>query len=640
MTTRDEAVAAADETGYPVVLKTAEDEIHHKTEADGVRLGLGDGDAVGAAYDDLAARLGPRVVVQSQLAGVEVALGIVYDPLLGPLVVVAAGGTLVELVAERAVALPPLDRETARAMVAGLRVARLLDGYRGSQPADVDALVDVVVALGQLAVELGDRLDGVDLNPVLVAPALRPRRPRRRRPDPPPLTRTPSRHRTTRRVFAASLRRLGVFSLPVAPTRRQAKEGKGRAMGAVVSGSLTALGAVDLWLGLKNSDDIGTRFDVQVEAYRNGALVASGERRCIQGVTNGLSVERAVSFGSFPPAAFNGTSDVFSLKISTRIGTTASGAFCGGHSNAVGLRSYFDSQARSANVPATISPTSGGNAWTMQAPMPTARNYLAAVATNGTLYAVGGFNSTGNAVGALETYDPATNTWTTKASMPTERASFGIAAIGGRLYAAGGSNNATARLATLEAYDLATDAWTAKAPMPTARNAPAVAAINGILYAVGGSNNTGFLATLEAYDPATDTWTAKAPMPTARERLAVAAINGILYAVGGSDNFDLATVEAYDPATDTWTTKASMPTERNDLAVDASSGILYAAGGYNGSILATLEAYDPATDVWSAKAPMPTARFGLAAGAINGILYTVGGYDGNSAVATVEAYQP
>ena len=111
------------------------------------------------------------MLVQSQLTGVEVALGIVRDPLLGPLVVVAAGGTLVELVAERAVALPPLDRDTAREMVAGLRVARLLDGYRGSPPADVDALVEVVVALGQLAVELGDQLEAVDLNPVLVAPA-------------------------------------------------------------------------------------------------------------------------------------------------------------------------------------------------------------------------------------------------------------------------------------------------------------------------------------------------------------------------------------------------------------------------------------------------------------------------------------
>jgi acyl-CoA synthetase (NDP forming) len=167
---RAEAVVAAEATGYPVVLKTAEDAIHHKTEAGGVRLRLGDRDAVGAAYDDLAGRLGPRVLVQSQLSGVEVALGIVRDPLLGPLVVVAAGGTLVELVAERAVALPPVDHETAREMVSGLRVARLLDGYRGSAPADVDSLVAVIVALGQLAVELGDRLQGLDLNPVVVGP--------------------------------------------------------------------------------------------------------------------------------------------------------------------------------------------------------------------------------------------------------------------------------------------------------------------------------------------------------------------------------------------------------------------------------------------------------------------------------------
>ena len=132
---------------------------------------MADQDAVGTAYDDLAARLGPRVLVQRHVSGVEVALGIVRDPLLGPLVVVAAGGILVELVGERAVALPPYGRETAEELVRGLRVARLLDGYRGSAPADVAALVDTVVALGQLAVELGDLLEGVDLNPVVVAPA-------------------------------------------------------------------------------------------------------------------------------------------------------------------------------------------------------------------------------------------------------------------------------------------------------------------------------------------------------------------------------------------------------------------------------------------------------------------------------------
>jgi acetate---CoA ligase (ADP-forming) len=170
VTSVDEAVRVAGEVGLPVVLKTAEDDVHHKTEADGVRLSLADLDAVRAAYDDLAGRLGERVVVQPQLAGFEVALGIHRDPLLGPLVVVSAGGTLVELMGERAVALPPLDRDAALGLLRGLRLWRVLEGYRGAPPADVEALVSAVVALGALAVELGDRLTGLDLNPVIVAP--------------------------------------------------------------------------------------------------------------------------------------------------------------------------------------------------------------------------------------------------------------------------------------------------------------------------------------------------------------------------------------------------------------------------------------------------------------------------------------
>jgi acyl-CoA synthetase (NDP forming) len=108
--------------------------------------------------------------VQHQATGVEVALGVVDEPLLGPLVMVAAGGVLVELVADRAVALPPVDRETALETIRRLKVSVLLDGYRGAAPADVGALAEAVVALGQLVVELGPHLVGVDLNPVIVGP--------------------------------------------------------------------------------------------------------------------------------------------------------------------------------------------------------------------------------------------------------------------------------------------------------------------------------------------------------------------------------------------------------------------------------------------------------------------------------------
>ena len=166
-----EAVTAAEEVGWPVVLKTAAPGVAHRSDVGGVVTGLHDAAAVEAAYADLAARLGPAVSVHRQVAaGVELSVGLVRDDALGPMVVVAAGGVLVELLSDRAVALPPLSRDAARRMVDRLRIRPLLDGFRGSPPADVEALVDVVVAVSHLAHERGDELAALDLNPVIVSP--------------------------------------------------------------------------------------------------------------------------------------------------------------------------------------------------------------------------------------------------------------------------------------------------------------------------------------------------------------------------------------------------------------------------------------------------------------------------------------
>jgi acyl-CoA synthetase (NDP forming) len=168
---REAAVAAAERAGHPVVLKTARPDVHHKVDVDGVRLHLTDGVAVAAAYDDLAGRLGTSVVVQPELpGGVEVALGMVRDPLVGPLVLVAAGGGLVELLAERSVALPPVTTGQAADLVARLRLARLLAGHRGRPALAADDLVAAGVAFSQLAHELGDLLEAVDVNPLVVGP--------------------------------------------------------------------------------------------------------------------------------------------------------------------------------------------------------------------------------------------------------------------------------------------------------------------------------------------------------------------------------------------------------------------------------------------------------------------------------------
>ena len=126
---------------------------------------------------------------------------------------------------------------------------------------------------------------------------------------------------------------------------------------ALTSGTLTTLGDLHVWLGLKNSDDAGTRFDLAAEVWKNGALVAEGETLCITGVTRNpnLAKEVSVPFAPFSPVDFDGATDQLSLKILTRIGTNGVGAFCGGHSNAVGLRLYFDSADRPSKFDATFS---------------------------------------------------------------------------------------------------------------------------------------------------------------------------------------------------------------------------------------------------------------------------------------------
>ena len=165
------ALAAAAEIGYPVVVKTAEPDVAHKSDAGGVVLAVRDPAGLEAAYAGLAARLGPRVLVcESAEPGTELSVGIVADPDLGPLLVVGAGGVLVEHLADRVVALPPVDDGQARRMLSRLRVAPLLAGFRGRPPADLGAVAATVTGVSAIARELGGALAALDINPVICGP--------------------------------------------------------------------------------------------------------------------------------------------------------------------------------------------------------------------------------------------------------------------------------------------------------------------------------------------------------------------------------------------------------------------------------------------------------------------------------------
>jgi hypothetical protein len=125
-----------------------------------------------------------------------------------------------------------------------------------------------------------------------------------------------------------------------------------------VDGTLSALDSARTWLGLRNSDDVGTNFDLRLEAYRNGVIFAVGEVRCIQGLARAATSAKAVAvpFGAFTPIQFAGATDTFKLRQLARIGTNASGGACGGHANAVGIRSYFDGTTRKASVTLLAAP--------------------------------------------------------------------------------------------------------------------------------------------------------------------------------------------------------------------------------------------------------------------------------------------
>jgi len=165
------AAAAAEEVGYPVALKTAAPEVAHKTDADGVRLDVSTAEGLRTAYEDVSARLGPSVTIAAMAPrGVEMHLGLMNDTMFGPLVLAAAGGVLVEVLHDRALGLPPLDDAAAHRLIDRLKIRPILEGVRGRAPSDVAALAHAVSRMSVLAEEIGDLIDVIDVNPVIVSP--------------------------------------------------------------------------------------------------------------------------------------------------------------------------------------------------------------------------------------------------------------------------------------------------------------------------------------------------------------------------------------------------------------------------------------------------------------------------------------
>jgi acyl-CoA synthetase (NDP forming) len=172
----EHAALAAGRIGCPVAIKIVSPDILHKTEAGGVRLGLSTPENAREAANNILAsalRHAPQARVDGisvqQMAppGVEIVLGVKNDRQFGPLVAAGLGGIMVELLGDTAVRLAPVNDQTARAMLASLKGHALLTGFRGKPGVDIDGLVDTICRLSELAHDLGNIVDQIDINPVI-----------------------------------------------------------------------------------------------------------------------------------------------------------------------------------------------------------------------------------------------------------------------------------------------------------------------------------------------------------------------------------------------------------------------------------------------------------------------------------------
>jgi succinyl-CoA synthetase beta subunit len=173
----DEAVHAANEIGFPIVLKIASPDLPHKTEVGGVVVGLGSDSEVRRAHADMLGRVARKapgavidgVIVAPMAKGVaELILGSRTDPVFGPVVMVGLGGIFAEIVQDSAVQIAPVSEAQAMAMLQSLKAFAVLNGARGRPRADLQAAARAIAALSRFAIAHADRVSEIDINPLLL----------------------------------------------------------------------------------------------------------------------------------------------------------------------------------------------------------------------------------------------------------------------------------------------------------------------------------------------------------------------------------------------------------------------------------------------------------------------------------------
>src|SRR5579872_1262193 len=173
-----EATRAAKKLGFPLVMKVVSPQILHKTDVGGVKVGLQNEKEVKKAFTDMYSRLSKKkgvhlkgILLEKMVPqGVELIVGLQNDPQFGPVIMVGLGGVLTEIFKDVAFRMLPITIDDAKSMLADLKGAKILQGYRGSKPVDLNMLAKTIVQIGKVGVDNANYFDSIDFNPIVVYP--------------------------------------------------------------------------------------------------------------------------------------------------------------------------------------------------------------------------------------------------------------------------------------------------------------------------------------------------------------------------------------------------------------------------------------------------------------------------------------
>lgn len=162
---------AAEDIGYPLVLKGCSSQISHKTEKNLIRVDIRNEEEARAAFEEISAGIGDGdgILVQEMVKGQrELVIGLTRDPQFGPCVMFGLGGIFTEILKDISFRVAPLEERDALEMMKEIKGARILDGVRGMEPADLDAFSRILITVGQIGLE-NERISEIDINPVIIS---------------------------------------------------------------------------------------------------------------------------------------------------------------------------------------------------------------------------------------------------------------------------------------------------------------------------------------------------------------------------------------------------------------------------------------------------------------------------------------